>query len=191
MVKTHAHSSYKLFLNSNMEPEHIYFTHPVPGSSHLTNALSPSRSNPSSPAEITSRGCTTLLSLYGESPLPKIRSLWGGHRADFEHMGTSILYGQFLSDHSVLDAVESQMVVLSSMLCTGFRGPGIWHLRGLGRLLGARGNGSDAVLKDLEKAREAIMECVRWCGDEMIRRTRLEEWPTVADVVRELGGFGE
>src|SRR5271154_7172213 len=151
----------------------------------------PPRSNPPYTAEITSRGRTTLLSIYGVSLLPKIMSSWGGHRADFDHMETSILYGQFLSNHSVLDALESQMVVLSSMLCTGFRGPGMWHMRGLGRLLGARGNGSDAVLKDLEKAREAIMECVRWCGDEMIGRTRLEEWPTVADMVREFGGFGE
>ena len=151
----------------------------------------PSRSNPPSTAEITSRGRATLLSIYDESLLPKIMSSWGGHRADFEHMETSILYGQFLSDYSVLDAIESETVVLSSMLCTRFRGPGMWHLRGLGRLLGARGNGSDAELKDLEKTREAIMECVRWCGDEMIGRTKLEEWPTAADVVRELGGFGK
>jgi hypothetical protein len=89
-------------------------------------------------------------------------SSWGGHRADFVHMETSILYGRFLSDHSVLDAIESETVVLNSMLCTGFRGPGMWYLRGLGRLLGTRGNGSDAVLKDLEKTKEAIMECVRW-----------------------------
>jgi hypothetical protein len=119
-------------------------------------------------------------------------SSWGDHRVDFEHMETSILYGQFLSDHSVLDAVESETVVLSSILCTGFRGPGMWHLRGLGRLLGGRGKGdSKAVLEDLEKAREAIVECVRWCGVEMIGRTRVEEWPTVQDVVSELGGFGE
>jgi hypothetical protein len=119
-------------------------------------------------------------------------SSWGEHRADFEHMETSILYGQFLSDHLLLDAVESEMVVLSGILCTGFRGPGMWHLRGLGRLLGARGKrNNEAVLQDLEMAREAIVECVRWCGGEMIERTKLEQWPTVADMVSELGGFGE
>ena len=107
-------------------------------------------------------------------------------------METSILYGQFLSEASVLDALEGETVVLSSILCTGFRGPGMWHLRGQGRLLGARGKAAnEAVLKDLDKTREAIMECVRWCGAEMIGRTRLEEWPTVADVLSELGGFGE
>ena len=105
-------------------------------------------------------------------------------------METSILYGQFLSDHSVLDAVESETVVLSSILCTGFRSPGMWHLRGLGRLLGARGQGGD-MLKDLESIREAIMECVRWSGSEMTARTRLEEWPSGADVVNDLGGFGD
>jgi hypothetical protein len=119
-------------------------------------------------------------------------STWGGHRADFKHMETSILYGQFLSDHKILDAIESETVVLSCILCTGFRGPGMWHLRGLGRLLGARGNGDNAaVLQDLEKTREAMVECVRWCGAEMIGRTRVDEWPTVLDVVSELGGFGE
>ena len=106
-------------------------------------------------------------------------------------METSILYGQFLSDHSILNAIESETVVLSGILCTGFRSPGIWHLRGLGRLLGARGQGDDAVLKDLEKVREAIVACVKWCGEEMVGRTRLEDWPTVSDVLGELGGFGE
>jgi hypothetical protein len=119
-------------------------------------------------------------------------SSWGEHRADFEYMETSILYGQFLSDHLLLDAVESETVVLTSILCTGFRGPGMWHLRGLGRLLGARGkDNNETLFQDLEMVREAIMEGVRWCGDEMIERTRLEQWPTVADMVNELGGFGE
>ena len=119
-------------------------------------------------------------------------STWGRHQADFEYMETAILYGQFLSEHSVLNAIESQMVVLSSMLCTGFRGPGMWHLRGLGRHLGARGSeGNEAVLHDLDKTREAIVECVRWCGIEMVARTRLAEWPRVVEMVSELGGFGE
>ena len=107
-------------------------------------------------------------------------------------METSILYGQFLSEHSILDAVESEIVVLSSMLCTGFRGPSTWHLRGLGRLLGARGKeDNERVLNDLGKTREAIRECVRWCGPEMAERTKVERWPTAADVMRELDGFGE
>ena len=150
------------------------------------------RANPPSPASTASRGHATLLSIYGESLLPKIMSSWGQHRADFQHMETSILYGQFLSDHAVLDAVESETVVLSSILCTGFRSPGLWHLRGLGRLLGARGQeADDGLLRDLERVREAVAECVRWCGDEMIRRTGLKDWPMVSDVVGELGGFGE
>jgi hypothetical protein len=107
-------------------------------------------------------------------------------------METAILYGQFLSEHSILDAVESETVVLCSILCTGFRGPGMWHLRGLGRLLGARGiEGNETVLQDLDKTREAIVECVRWCGIEMVARTRVEEWPRVVDMVSELGGLGE
>ena len=149
------------------------------------------RTNPPPPAEITSRGHATLLSIYGESLLPEIMSSWGQHRADFQHMETSILYGQFLSDHSVLDAVESETVVLSSILCTGFRSPGMWHLRGLGRLLGARGQGDDAVLKGLGKVREAIVACVKWCGEEMVGRTRLADWPVESDVLGELGGFGD
>jgi hypothetical protein len=107
-------------------------------------------------------------------------------------METAILYGQFLSEHSILDAVESETVVLCSILCTGFRGPGMWHLRGLGRLLGARGiEGNETVLQDLDKTREAIVECVRWCGIEMVARTRVEEWPRVVEMVSELGGLGE
>lgn len=107
-------------------------------------------------------------------------------------METSVLYGQFLSDHSILNPVESETVVLASILCTGFRGPGMWHLRGLGRLLGAReGLDNGAVLEDLEKTRQAIVECVRWSGVEMLARTRAEVWPTAADAVSELGGFGE
>ena len=119
---------------------------------------------------------------------------WGSHMADMKYMETSILYGEFLSDHSVLTAIQSEVVVLIGVLCSGFRAPGLWHLRGLARLLGARRDGRDheGVQEDVRRVRTAVEECVKWWGaEEMVQRVGLAKWPGVDDVVGELGGYGD
>jgi hypothetical protein len=107
-------------------------------------------------------------------------------------MEVAHVYGLYLSDHSVLSAIESEVVVLTAILCTGLRSPGLWHVRGLGRLLGARGPDAENDVKDVIRGvKMAAIAVVEFCGPKMEERVRLQEWPNVGDVSRELSGFGD
>jgi hypothetical protein len=139
--------------------------------------------------DMQKRGEKTINSIYGPL-LPSIFTGFGTHREDTVHMEVAHVYGLYLSDHTVLNALESEVVVLTAILCTGLRSPGLWHLRGLGRLLGARGADAENSVKDVIRGvKMAVMAVVEWCGME--ERVRLMEWPNVGDVAREIGGFGD
>ena len=109
------------------------------------------------------------------------------------------VYGVYLSDFSVLAAFETELVVFVTIMCTGLRGPSLWHMRGMGRLLGARGTDESTPemgrIKDtLRNIKVAAMSVVEWCGPEYVRRSGMESemgWVNVGDVVRDLGGWGD
>ena len=79
-----------------------------------------------------------------------------------------VIYGLFLSDHTVLSPVETEIVVLSAIMCQGLRGPTIWHLRGLRRL------GISEV--DVDGVQRAVELVASWLGRDV------KGWPTVKDV---------
>lgn len=142
-------------------------------------------------SDIEKRGRKTIDSIYGPL-LPEIFKGFGSHRADVVHMEVVHVYGLYLSDHTVLNAIESEVVVLTAILCTGLKSPGLWHVRGLGRLLGARGPDAENEVKDVIRGvKMAAIAAVEFCGVEMEGRVKLVEWPNVGDVSRELGGFGD
>ena len=63
------------------------------------------------------------------------------------------VYGLYLSDFEVLNPIETELVVFVTISCLGLgTGPALWHLRGLGRLLGARGE--DESTPELRKVKE-------------------------------------
>ena len=115
----------------------------------------------------------------------------------------TIVYGLYLSDFRYLNAIETELVVYTSIQSQGHRGPSLWHVRGLGRVLGARG--SDETDEKVCRAKDvvrgvkvAVMASVEFVGDEMVQRSRLDGgkdglqgWPNVGDVSRELGGWGD
>ena len=108
------------------------------------------------------------------------------------------VYGLYLSDFTLLIPLETELVVLVTIMCTGLRGPTLWHVRGMGRLLGARGTDESGRemgrIKDcLRNIKLAAMNVVEWCGGEYVRKSGMEAemgWPNVGDVVRDLGGWG-
>ena len=114
-----------------------------------------------------------------------------------------IVYGLYLSDFTILSALETELTVLTSIQCQGHRGPSLWHVRGMGRVLGARGSSDENAkvrrVKDVIRGiKVAMMKAVEFCGPEMVQRSRLDGgldglqgWPNVGDVVRELGGWGD
>lgn len=115
----------------------------------------------------------------------------------------SIVYGLYLSDFRILSALETELTVYASIQSQGHQGPSLWHVRGLGRVLGARGTDEENEkmrrIKDvLRGVKVAVMTTVEFCGSEMVTRSRLDGgpdgtqgWPNVGDVKRDLGGWGD
>jgi hypothetical protein len=132
-----------------------------------------------------------MLRIYGQDLLPKIFDTWGSFRADVVFLESSIIYGLYLSDLSILTEIQSECIIVATMLCTGFGPPSLWHLRGLCRLLGARGNTiaqNRQTVDRVQRFEDSIKECVRFY--KMEDKAKLKDWPAVADVEKELGGFG-
>jgi len=120
---------------------------------------------------IENRGTRFLQTLYKEN-IDSIFASWGAHSKDFEWMEKHVIYGMYLSDHSVLSPIETELVTLTSIMCQGISAPTIWHLRGL-RRLGPSG-------EDVENVQQAVEAVATWCGRSV------EGWPRVSDVKDEL-----
>lgn len=145
---------------------------------------------------IYDRGNKTMNAIYGPALLPKIFDTWGSHREDIRFSETFAIYGLYLSDFEILTPVEAEAVVYSTISCLGLGGPGNWHLRGMGRMLGARGKDSHSAQQrkiklQLNNLREAVMDIVRFAGQDFAERARLEEWATVDSMLSEFKGWGD
>ncbi len=131
----------------------------------------PRRQNTQLTPQISTRGSAFLQTLYAQNLAP-IFSSWGSHAPDFEWLERSIIYGLFLSDHSILNPVEAELVTLCSIMCQGLRAPTMWHLRGTRRLGVSR--------EEVESVQGAVEAVARWAG----RST--ERWARVGDVEGEV-----
>ncbi|KIX02821.1 uncharacterized protein Z518_08764 [Rhinocladiella mackenziei CBS 650.93] len=148
------------------------------------------------------RGIETITSIYG-TLWPTIFKTFGPHRSSMGLHELTIVYGLYLSDFTHLSALETELVAFTCITAQGLRGPSLWHVRGLGRVLGARGKDDEIPkmrrIKDVIRGvKVAAMRAVEFCGSEMVVKSRLDGgkdgtqcWPNVGDVVRELGGWGD
>jgi hypothetical protein len=107
---------------------------------------------------VDQRGFDFMLQLYRHN-LPDIMETWRRHQADVEWLEMRVVYGLFLSDLSVMTAVESEMVVLPAIMAQDILGPTIWHTRGLQRL-GVSKVDTNIVL-------ETVKQCSVWAGREL------------------------
>ena len=107
--------------------------------------------------DIEERGYGYMKVLYRHN-LDPIMSTWGLHQYDFEWLEKRVIYGLFLADHSILNTIETELVVVSAIMAQGVRAPSLWHVRGLRRL----GVGFHAV----ERVCEVIRACGEWCGKD-------------------------
>lgn len=162
----------------------------------LAGRLTDSRNHVNVP-DIHARGLETIYTIYGKPLLhDKIFPAWGHHTEDMQFAELFTVYGMYLSDYEQLTPIETETVVFATISCLGFRSPSTWHLRGLGRLLGARGtdDSTEAVAKVknyLRSIKVAFMSVVEFVGEEYERRAKLDDWPNVGDVQRVLGGWGD
>lgn len=107
------------------------------------------------------------------------------------------VYGMYLSDFEQLTPRETELMVFVTISCLGLgTGPALWHLRGLGRLLGARG--ADETTPEVRRVKDtlravkvAAIAVVEFVGEAFLVKAKLDTWPNVGDVVRVLSGWGE
>ncbi|KAF2190251.1 hypothetical protein K469DRAFT_736742 [Zopfia rhizophila CBS 207.26] len=78
------------------------------------------------------RGTNWLMKLYGENLKP-IDETFDSHR-DFGWISREITYGLYLSDHHILDGVETELVVLSGIMVQDLPKMTAWHLRACRRI---------------------------------------------------------
>jgi hypothetical protein len=145
---------------------------------------------------IYERGQATINTIYGAPLLENIFQSFGSHREDVKFNEMYTLYGLYLSDFEVLTPLETEAVVYSSISCLGLGGPGNWHLRGMGRLLGARGTDDQSekmrrVMTLLMNLKQAVVTVVEFVGDEFKARAHLDKWADPATVANKLGGWGD
>ena len=50
------------------------------------------------------------------------------------HLSIEITYGYYLSDHSILDGIDTELVVLSGIMMQNAKRETGWHLRGIRRV---------------------------------------------------------
>ncbi|OCT51196.1 hypothetical protein CLCR_08599 [Cladophialophora carrionii] len=134
-------------------------------------------SNTTFPA-LHARGVETITSVYGNLWQNIFRS-FGPHRPQVGLHELTIVYGLYLADFTYLTPLETELVAFTSIICQGLRGPALWHVRGLGRLLGARGanDGTDKMrrIKDVVRGvKVAVSTVVEFCGPEMVKRSGLD-----------------
>ncbi|KAI9678249.1 MAG: hypothetical protein M1817_006194 [Caeruleum heppii] len=105
--------------------------------------------------------------------LDPILSALGAHRPAIEWLEETIIYGLFLADPTILDPIETQMVVLPAIMCQGLRGPTMWHIRGTRRLGIAK--------EDLEGVQSVVERVARWAAWRGV-----EDWIRVGEVEGEV-----
>ncbi|KAK6379598.1 uncharacterized protein PV06_00502 [Exophiala oligosperma] len=148
------------------------------------------------------RGVETITSIYG-TLWPRIFNTFGPYRKDMGLHELTVVYGLYLSDFTHLSPLETETIAYTNITCQGLAGPSLWHVRGLGRVLGARGTDETSMkvgrAKDVIRGvKVAVATVVEFVGDEFVKRSRLDGgvdgtqgWPNVGDVSRELGGWGD
>ena len=144
---------------------------------------------------IHDRGSKTINAIYGPYLLPKIFDTWGSHKEDIKFNELFAVYGLYLSDFELLTPLETEAVVYATISCLGLGGPGNWYLRGMGRMLGARGksdSGKNAEVKgQLKNLRSAVITAVKFVGEDFVARAKPDQWADVEKMVVDFEGYGD
>lgn len=116
------------------------------------------------------RGTKWLMKLYGENLKP-IDEMFNSHR-DFGWISREITYGLYLSDHTILDGAETELVVLSGIMAQDLPKMVGWHLRACRRI--------GISMEDCEAMQRCIEICLEFAAVE------LGPMPRVKDIEHEV-----
>jgi hypothetical protein len=108
-------------------------------------------------ANLDVRGEAHMRLLY-RSNLDPIMATWGAHEVDFTWLEKRIIYGMFLSDHNILNIIETEVLLVASIMCQGLNAATMWHIRGLRRL--------DVSVEDAEKVCDIIKMVAKFSGKD-------------------------
>ena len=82
-----------------------------------------------------------------------------------EWITTEVSYGLFLSDHTILDIVESELVIMPAIMCQNLRGPTYWHLRACLRI--------GMSVEEVEQVQDVIESVAAFAGRNLdVQRAR-------------------
>ncbi|KAF2267736.1 hypothetical protein CC78DRAFT_565922 [Lojkania enalia] len=91
---------------------------------------------------------------------------------DFDWLSKNISYGLYLSDHSILNDVETELVVLGGIMIQNLPRETGWHLRGTRRI--------GVSIEDVETIHQCVELIAEFC------RVRIHKVPRVADIEHEV-----
>ncbi|KAF2729838.1 hypothetical protein EJ04DRAFT_474849 [Polyplosphaeria fusca] len=91
---------------------------------------------------------------------------------DFDWISKNISYGLYLSDHSILNDIETELTVLAGIMIQNLPRETSWHLRGTRRI--------GVSSEDTETIQQCIELIAKFCG------LRLNKVPRVADIEHEV-----
>lgn len=116
------------------------------------------------------RGADWLSKIYRHNDA-QTKDRMAAHK-DFRWLSVEITYGLYLSDHTILDEIDTELVVLSGIMIQNLKTETGWHLRGTRRI----GVSQDEV----EVIQQCIEKVAAFCG---LQLTRV---PRVADIEHEV-----
>ncbi|KAF4626504.1 hypothetical protein G7Y89_g11656 [Cudoniella acicularis] len=120
--------------------------------------------------ENVERGNAWLSCIYKGNLDDAVRR-FAAHR-DFEFISRQITYGLYLSDHSILDGLSTELIVLSGIMIQNQALETAWHLRGTRRV--------GASQEDVE----LIQQCVELVAQ--FGRININKMPRVTDIEAEV-----
>ncbi|KAF8853274.1 hypothetical protein BDZ45DRAFT_598791 [Acephala macrosclerotiorum] len=129
-----------------------------------------SRENWQAGPENRARGEKWLNTIY-QSNLSTVTDQFAAHK-DFDFISRQITYGFYLSDHSILTPIETELVTLSGIMIQNLPLETAWHLRGTRRV--------GISKEDVEQIQQCVEMVAAFGG------TRLHRVPRVADIENEV-----
>ncbi|KUJ10211.1 uncharacterized protein LY89DRAFT_710930 [Mollisia scopiformis] len=116
------------------------------------------------------RGEKWLNTIY-EGNLSTATDQFAAHR-DFDFISREITYGFYLSDHSIISPLETELVTLSGIMIQNLPLETAWHLRGTRRV--------GVSKEDVELVQQCVEMVAAFAG------ARLHKIPRVADIEHEV-----
>lgn len=107
-----------------------------------------------------------MLDIMYQGDFPLIMQRFHAHQ-DLVWLTRHISYGLFLSDTSILNLVETELVVWPSIMCQNLSGPALWHIRCCLR--------AGVVKEDVVKIQRCVEGVARWAG----KGNEVKDWPDV------------